>query len=211
MIGVNPVGITSIENEVTVENEAEIMPPLPVHPEQMITLSKENRKTIEASLLSETERNQELGKRRAMAWTIFASLLFLIGVVLITYWMIREYRRLHPPMPVAIPKRDLAAELILLEANDMTLSMRFCKLGQLLRELLAECMGKERASFQGKTVPELKSVIDNNRELFGADKEPLQGLLEFLDVVEFSPGLSPAAMEEQDWRSYVDLLRRLLR
>ena len=195
------------------DENVEIMPPMPVHPEQMVTLSKDNRKAIfESSLSREAERNATLGKRRAVAWTIFASLLFFIGVVLILYWMIREYRRMHPRLDTPLVKRDLASELVLLEASDMALNMRFGKLGQLLRELLAERMGRERIALQGKTVPELRAVIENNGELFGIDTiESLRGLLEFLDVVEFSPEIPLSAVGEKDWHSYINLLRRLLK
>jgi len=163
----------------------EIMPPLPVHPETAITITKENQAlVVKASREAQKESVERYGVR-SYAWTLFLAILVgslgcLLSIwFLIKYELTRQKKKQTPPHP----KRNLGQEFALLARSEAPQLERFSQLAQLLRERLSEMEGQP---LQGKTTQELMPIIAASGVIPAAQKEPLSALLLRLDAIGFA-------------------------
>lgn len=184
----------------------DLAPLLPVHPEQAIVLSAENKKQIfedPKALQKEAERNRVLATTRSNAWTYLAYLLFGAGSCVALFWFMMEYEAAHPPKEKVVPTRNFSSELVLLAHSENDPLTRFSKLSRLLRDYLSVL---ERAALQGKTCQELAAVIDVSAHFSYEEKEQLKDLFFRLEAIEFS-GLK---VDEDEWQKMISNMSTLV-
>jgi len=157
-----------------------MMPPLPVHPEEAITMSAANVELSGQTLEQETKNVLAKQRAHALAWVIAASLIFICGTSAIAFLLLREWRARFPKPKEKIPPPDWNAKIDTLLQNPPD----FFALSALLRELIGALVG---IPCEGKLLEELADVVEKSDRFWSEEKKEIQVFLEELAKIEFKP------------------------
>jgi hypothetical protein len=175
-------------------------PPLPVHPELAITMSRVNLEMSQRGIREEMIQDVAHERARSIAWVLSSVLLFIFAGATIAFLLVREWRRLFPKPKEEARPVDFNAKIAALAKQKAD----FFALSALLRELLSHI---EAIPCEGKLLEELVSIIEKSSHFSGEEKKELEAFFAELSAIEFMPdGEHPEAWERAG--HILELLRR---